>query len=392
MKSVVYVHYQKCERDGSFVHTRMFAREFGQLCEQQDIKFTVIQPPVVDSDGVPEASCWQKIKTYLSRYYISDIKALLVQCRNMQRERRQLKACNADMVLTRYNWNTLSIIWAARSLKIPVLLEINSPDEEDRGMHFYRLPGMAYFFSTPRALRLANGGFAVSEALAQQFRPRLPANKPVVSIPNGVDIAQFDPTLDGVSLRASLGIANTDVVIGFVGSFAPWHGLEMLFDTFVELRAQGLPVHLLLVGQPRVDAGDWLHVAQSDKYQPHVTFAGHVAQARINEYLAAMDIAVLSNSAWYCSPLKVFEYMAMAKAIVAVATAPVREMLADEHEGLLFEQGNRAALCEQLQRLVNDAELRARLGAAARHKVATEYTWADNARRVMALMERAERE
>lgn len=385
MKSIVYVHYQKFERDGSFVHTRMFSQAFGQLCAQQGIAFNVIAPAVVDHEAPLQVTRVQRLKTFLATFFISDIKALLVQWRRMQVERQQLQALQADMVLTRYNWNTLSVIWAARSLGIPVVLEINSPDEEDRGQTFYRLPGMAYFFSIRRALRLANGAFAVSEALARRFRLEA-AGRPVHSIPNGVDIEKFDPALDGRSLRQQLQIDDAKIVIGFVGSFAPWHGLDLLFDAFATLVQEGLPVHLLLVGQPRHDSGPWLEQAEAPAIKPHITFAGHVETERVNQYVAAMDITVLPNSAWYCSPLKVFEYMAMAKAVVAVATEPVQEMLEDGRDGLLFAQGSLPGLTQTLRQVVLSSAERSRLGVGARARVASDYTWADNARRVFDLL------
>ncbi len=387
MKHVVYVHYQECERDGSYVHTRMFAREFKQLAQDNGFRFSVIQPPVIDHAGTPEITKLQQFKTTIARFYISDIKAVLMEWKKMQAERRQLQAMKADIVLARYEWKNLSIIWAARSLGIPVVLELNSPDEEDLGLKFYRLPGMARFFSTSRALSLCNGGFAVTEVLAKSFRQQVAKNIPVRSIPNGVLIEQFDPQLDGSSVRNEVGISPNKIVLGFVGSFAPWHGLDLLFSAFAQLLSEGLPVHLMLVGQVRQDAGEWLTQAQSENFSAHVTLTGHVPQAKINEYLAAMDIAVLSNSAWYCSPLKVFEYMAMAKATVAVATEPVREMMSHEKDGLLFEQGSVKALTAELRKLVMDDALRTALGAAARKRVASEYTWADNARRVGDLLQ-----
>ncbi len=386
MKSIVYVHYQRRERDGSFVHTRMFSREFGALCAERGIAFNVIAPDIIDSDQVPIPTWGRRLMTQVSRFFLSDIKCILVQCKNMLRERKQLQALSADMVLTRYNLNTLSIIWAARSLKIPVLLEINSPDDEYWGIRFYRLPGMKYFFSDTRALTLADGGFAVSEALASSLRHELKEEKPVYSIPNGVCIEQFDPELSGRAIRKLYGIGQGKIVLGFVGSFAPWHGVDMLFEAFIALREKGLPVHLLLVGQIREDL-TWREQAESEALREHVTLAGYVPQTEINEYLAAMDISVLANSAWYCSPLKVFEYMAMAKAIVAVGTEPVSEMLEHNKEALLFEQGSLRAMTAALELAASDESLRKRLGQAARQRVAQEYTWTDNARRVFGLME-----
>ena len=392
MKSIVYVHYQKSERDGSYVHTRMFTKEMGLLCDAKNINFTVIEPALVDEDGVSEVTQIQKIKTFFARFYLSDLKALVKQIRQMLVERKKLKAVNADMVVTRYNWNTLSIIWAARSIGIPVVLELNSPDEEDRGIKFYRLPGMTYFFSTERAIHLSDGAFAVSEALAKDFRENFNGSSRLIhGIHNGVSLDKFNPQLDASELRADFGIAKDAVVIGFVGSFAPWHGLDLLFEAFAKLVGDGAPVHLLMVGQPRKDSGEWLDRAAMPDIAGNITFAGHVGSGDVNRYIAAMDITVLANSAWYCSPLKIFEYMAMGKATVAVATDPVQEVIVDRRDGLLFEQGSSSALYKSLKELVSDSDMRLKLGNAGRQRVASEFSWQDNASRVFDLLEVIER-
>jgi len=391
MKSIVYVHYQKCERDGSYVHTRMFSDSFRRLCAQKNVTFTVMEPNVVDHEGLPKISLLQKVKTFCARFFLSDIKALFVQKRRMTEERERLVQLNADMVLTRYNWNSISIVWAARSLGIPVVLEINAPDEESGALKFYRLPGMRHFFSTKRVLTLSNGAFAVSEILAKEFRQLDCSRQPVHAIPNGVCLEEFDSSLSGVGLRQELAIPAETVVIGFVGSFAPWHGLDLLFRVFTQLLDAGLDVHLLLVGQLRHNSADWFQRASAPDMEKHVTFVGHIAAKEVNQYLAVMDITVLANSAWYCSPLKVFEYMAMAKAVVAVATEPVCDMLKDGIEGVLFEPKSEEGFFNALHSLVVDPVLRSQLGIAARQRVEKDFSWDSNAQKVFRLLEEVDK-
>jgi glycosyltransferase involved in cell wall biosynthesis len=89
----------------------------------------------------------------------------------------------------------------------------------------------------------------------------------------------------------------------------------------------------------------------------------------------------------YASPLKVFEYMAAGRAIVAPDQPNIREVLRDGETALLFDPGKPGALWEAIGRLAGDPALRARLGAAARAEVLSrDLTWAGNARRVVALL------
>lgn len=387
MKRVVYAHYQKFERDGSYVHVTKFSEEFGGICKEKGIEFIVMAPPLVT--GVPghKTSFIDRLKSRLARFYISDIKAFLVQSKRMLAERRQLKELKPDLVLTRFDYNTFSIIWACRSLNIPVVVEINSPDHEEREAEYLRVPGAEHFFSSTRALSLCHGGFAVSNVLTEEYRVESTKGLPIHSIPNGVTIEQFDPELSGAPVREQFGIGEDEVVIGFVGSFAPWHRMDMLFDSFSHLVKEGYNVRLLLVGQVKPESEESVQRANQPDIKERVTFAGFVPSNDIDKFLAAMDITVLQNSAYYCSPLKMFEYMAMETAVLALATEPVKEMLEDGEEGLLFPPGDGEEMTQALTRLVQDKELRERLGKAARARMAKEFTWRHNAEKVYDLLD-----
>lgn len=390
IKKVLYFHYQVSERDGSHVHTREFEAAFGRLCAERGVTFKVFFPGLVDHERrEPRWYAW--LRHQLARFYLRDLKLLLIQWRRMRQERRVLRAERPDIVLTRYENDTLSIIWACRKEGIPVVIEINSPvhDEQD---HIYRqLPWFKRLFSNENALRLADGAFTVSEEISRPLREALKLARTVATIPNGVDISRFDPHLPGGPVRAKHAIGADRVVIGFVGSFAPWHGLDLLVDAFERLLAEGLPVHLLLVGQVSAQWQRLVDRVRGPGLAPHVTVSGFVPPAEIPAYLAAMDVLALPDTAYYCSPLKLFEYMAMARPTVAVRTGPVAAMLADGIEGRLFPKGDQAALTEALRDLAVDPQARQRLGAAARSRMEQEFTWRHNAERIMALLEAVHR-
>ncbi len=104
------------------------------------------------------------------------------------------------------------------------------------------------------------------------------------------------------------------------------------------------------------------------------------------EYIAAFDVAMQLQVVPYASPLKLFEYMALARAIVAPATANIREVLVDGETAVLFDPGNATELRRAIERLCNDSALRDRLGKTAQAAVAQKgLTWTNNARRVTEL-------
>lgn len=385
MRKVLYFHYQRSERDGSFVHTREFEKAYRRLASTRDIEFGVISPPLVTPDFAPPGR-WARVRAGLAKFYLRDVKAFIKQWRLSGREQAILQREKPDIVLTRFDDNTLSILWACRRERIPVVIEVNAPERDNLDRDYRQLPVFRRLFSNRHALELADGAFTVSEAISRPLRS-FAAGKPVVTIPNGVDIARFDPALSPVPIRQRYGIPAERVVFGFVGSFAPWHGLDMLVDAFSVLVAEQRPVHLLLVGQANPQWQALLDRLRSPALAPFVTLAGFVLPSEIPPYLAAMDVTVLPNAAYYCSPLKLFEYMAMARPPVAADTEPVADMLTDGREGLLFPVGDVAALTECLRICVEQPDLRRALGAGARSRMVREYTWDHNAERVHALLE-----
>ncbi len=386
MSKILYVHYQRSERDGSYVHTREFETAFQAVCAAHGTGFSVVAPALVSLSAASPGPLG-RLKRRLARFYLREIKTLLIQSWRAIQEWRMLRRERPDIVLTRFTGETLSILWACRWARIPVAIEINSPDRDELSGHYRLLPGLSALFSNRHALELADGAFAVSQQLAQPLRRHNADNKPVVTVPNGVDTGRFHPRIPGTETRRRLGIAAEAVVIGYVGSFAPWHGLDLLVNAFAALRHEYPNAHLLLVGQASEQWRDLLDRLRGPELAPHVTLAGFIPPQAIPPYLAAMDVAVLPDSAYYCSPLKLFEYMAMALPTVSVATAPVADMMNDGEEGLLFARNDAAALARALSRLLGDRDLRRRLGTAARRRMEREFTWQHNAERVYALLD-----
>jgi glycosyltransferase involved in cell wall biosynthesis len=387
-RKIMYFHYQRSLRDGSHVHTQEFERAFLHLCEAKGIAFSTVAPPQVS--GVSErTSAFSRIRRLLAKYYLRDFRILISQWRRAAREQDILRNERPDIVLTRFDDNTLSILWACRREKIPVVVEINGPvDEFNHGDR--RFSCFKRLFSNMHAVHLANGGFAVSEEIGAPIRALTRQPKPFITIPNGVDTDRFQSNISGKPIRDLLGISKDRIVVGYVGSFAPWHGLDLLVDAIEQLAAENLPIHLMLVGQANPKWQATLDRVRKPELRDFVTLAGFVAPQSIPEYVAAMDITVLPNAADYCSPLKLFEYMSMAKPTVAVGIPPVVAMLTDGVEGFIFPKGDVEKLTKRLKELVQNSEQRQLLGSAARKRMESEFTWKHNAERVYALLESAQ--
>jgi glycosyltransferase involved in cell wall biosynthesis len=233
----------------------------------------------------------------------------------------------------------------------------------------------------------------VSQALASELVGRgVPAERVLVA-PNGVDPERFRPGIDGSLVRARYGIGAEEIVVGFVGSFGAWHGAEVLAKAFARLIGRGdVPLRLLMVGD-----GSRLPAVRSILGPPgladRVVLTGLVPQAEGPAHMAACDILVAPHvantdgSAFFGSPTKLFEYLAMGKAVIASALDQLGQVVVDNVNGLSVPPGDDDALAGAIARLAVDAGLRQRLGQQARHDAEGRHTWRQHADAITARLE-----
>ena len=210
----------------------------------------------------------------------------------------------------------------------------------------------------------------------------IPEEKILVNF-NGVDTDKFNPRIDGREIRRRLGVEEA-VVIGFCGSFARFHGAEILAEAFGELINENkdylTPVYLLMIGEGNT-LSDVKKILKRKNVFDRARCVGSVSFDDVPYYLAACDIVVSPHirnddgSEFFGSPTKLFEYMAMGKAIIASDLNQIGTILSDGYSALLTEPGNVRALKERIKRLSTDKDLMNRLGANARKEAVKNHSW-----------------
>ena len=288
-----------------------------------------------------------------------------------------------DFIYERYSlWGTVGLR-LAKDRSIPLVLEVNAPltYEQERYRASLTCPPLARWVER-RIWRKAGLLLAVSEPLRSQLQRAGVQPERIRVLPNAVNPGLFHLGLDGKPVRERFKLDGR-FVVGFVGTFKRWHGVDLLLAAFQDLHRADPSTHLLLVGdgplRPRFE-----QEVQKAGLQDAVTFAGGVAHQDVPHYLAAMDVAIAPYPAiedFYFSPLKVFEYMAAGRAVVASRIGQVAEVVVDGVTGLLFEPGNRAGLVDSIQRLQKDAVLRNELGRRA--SACSVRTWSQNAAQII---------
>jgi glycosyltransferase involved in cell wall biosynthesis len=281
----------------------------------------------------------------------------------------------------------------SRLMGIPLVLEYNASED-----------WMAKYWDPTRfcpwlrlcervSIKAASLIVVVSNPLKQQLMEvGVQAGRILVN-PNAVDPELFHPYCGGTKLRQDLGYRPGEIVVCFVGTFSYWHGVAVLEQAIRSLldKAQpaGGPLKFLLVGDGPL-APQLRNALEPFARQGLVTFTGAIPHRSIRAYLDAANILVSPHvpspggSPFFGSPTKLFEYMAMGKAIAASALGQIADVLEHGRTALLVRPGDPSELAEAIQRLAADAHLRVELGRNARETALARHTWRQNARRVLA--------
>lgn len=196
---------------------------------------------------------------------------------------------------------------------------------------------------------------------------------------NSVDVDRFHAQVRDQELAARLGIPVGVPVVGYVGSFVDYEGLDDLLSAAAMLRERELDFRLLMVGDGAVMDSLREQVEQL-QLSEHVILTGRVPHEEVEAHYSLIDVAPFPRKPWevceLVSPLKPFEAMAMCKPVVVSSTRALLEIVQDGVNGLVFEKGRPEALADALQRLISDAELRSQLGLRARGWVEENRSWA----------------
>ncbi len=231
---------------------------------------------------------------------------------------------------------------------------------------------------------------AVTPRLREDLiRQRGAAPARVIIAHDGIRRARFEQLPEQAAARRQIGWPQDAFIVGYVGRLHTL-GLDKGVGVLVEALAGIDGACLALVGGPDEMAGAlrsrWLALGMPPE---RFLYAGQVPPAEVGRFLSAFDVCALplpaaTHFAHYASPMKLFEYMACGRAIVASDLPAWSDVVADGDTALLLPPADIAAWSEAIERLRQNAELRAWLGRRARERALARYTWAVRAERILA--------
>lgn len=298
-----------------------------------------------------------------------------------------------SFVYQRYSLNNYAGLRLARRREVPFVLEYNG-SEVWINRHWGRPLRHEELATRIERLNLecADLVVVVSAPIAETLRESGVDPRRILVNPNGVDADRYSPAVDGGAVRARLGLGDRTVV-GFIGTFGPWHGAEVLAEAYAtllvarpELRDR---MRLLMIGDG-VRLAATREALERRGVSDAAVFTGLVPQHEGPAHLAACDVLVSPHvpnpdgTPFFGSPTKLFEYMAMGRAIVASDLDQIGEVLRDDETAVMVRPGDVGQLAAAIGALHDDAERRARLGAAARAEAVARHTWKEHTRRIVA--------
>jgi len=306
-----------------------------------------------------------------------------------------LRALRPARVLAASDFTTaLPALFAARRCGIPFIYEVRGLWEITEISHNPALEASEHFQYRTRMETLAATSadhiLTLTGPLQHELiRRGVPAER-ITLAPNSCDTERFRPRSRDAELAAHYNLPPDVPVIGYVGSFVQYEGLDHLVQACAILRAQGVDFRLLLVGDEGASGQGAGPLTQEIKNLIHdgrlddkAILPGRIPNDMVEAHYSLIDIAPFPRKPQpvteMVSPIKPIEAMAMERAVVVSSVAALAELVEDNQTGVVFRKGDLLDLVRVLEQLLTDPILRNRLGQAARRWVIENRRWADTA-------------
>ncbi len=374
----ILYHHRTASNDGQAVHIEEMILSLRDLGHE----IQIVSPRTQTNNSMGNKIGWVHNLKGLLPHFIYEVMELCYNFLEYYRLTIAIKDFEPDVLYVRYNLYMIAGVIIRRQYNIPLILEVNSPLAEERYQHGgLSLPRMAAWFES-KVWKSADIVLPVTKVLADYILNKGVSSRKIMVMPNGINLSKFSNLYSTEESKKRLGLQGK-LVLGFTGFVRGWHGM----DKVIRWMAQNTDynAHLLIVGDGPVRKELEL-LSQTLGIYSNITFTGVISRENVPEYVAAFDIALQPAVVYYASPLKLFEYMALSKAIIAPDTPNLREILEDGKNALLFpiEQDN--SFESLLGVLCTNALIRTRLGLAARQTIINrDLTWLGNARKIESL-------
>jgi glycosyltransferase involved in cell wall biosynthesis len=235
-----------------------------------------------------------------------------------------------------------------------------------------------------RCMLAADLVVTLGEAMREEIAARGVPGEKILIVPNAVSGEFLQPLPDAATLREDLGIKPDEYITGVVSSLVPHEGIGTLLGATAILRARGVPVRALIVGDGPERAALQRQAAQAGLAEAAV-FTGRVPASKVRQFHALLDIFVVPRTpdrvCQLVTPLKPVEAMASGLCVVTSEVKALTEIVKHEVTGMQTVPQDPVSLADCLEHLIYSPDIRRKLGDNAREWVVGDRTWAHNATR-----------
>jgi len=276
----------------------------------------------------------------------------------------------------------------ARRFNIPLVVEINelAGFKRVRKNHLTRLAMWCERSLFKNATLISVVSKHIRDEILRRYKEVSPEKVHV--IPNGVEESYFDENFNGNAIRERFGVQDK-IVFGFVGFFLhekSWHKLEWFLPVFLEATEGMDDVAIMLVGDGPGRKG-LEEIAKEHNAEERVIFTGSVPNSEVGHYLKAMDIGVIPHTNEYRSPIKMFEYMALGKPILAPDAEPVVSVIGGIQRDYLFETESEDSLKKTILHILATRNKWQEIGEKLNKLTREKYTYEKHGETILNLME-----
>jgi glycosyltransferase involved in cell wall biosynthesis len=320
-------------------------------------------------------------KQFKKKWIGRDLRLILSNMNLYWTCRKQFWFHRPHFIYERYGLYGWAGVVLAREFSIPRIVEINSylAENQKKRLHF---PRLAKSFENC-IMEKAQAVCCLSNISRTILLERGIEAEKILVTPDGVDFHKFNPDRDGNQIRKRLGLEGKTIV-GYVGVLSEYRGAFTILKSAKEVLSQEKNFQFIVIGEGRA-LPEMENYLQEHNLSDRFTLTGPVSHDDIPHYIATMDIALAPyghERRFYDSPMKIFEYMAMGKPMIATAQGQIKDIIRHGENGLLMEPDDSSGLAKAILELGSNKPLMKSIGLKARATVET-YTWEANARKVL---------
>ena len=321
--------------------------------------------------------------------YAKDVRRILYDRYLQGKLLRKFSRTPPDFIYVRASLHSIAPVTLAREIDRPLVVELNAPLVAENIA--YRSGGNERLASRAehRLLSAADAVLVVSEYLVDHAISCGSQPDRVHVIPNGVDPRLFHPAAPDPEIRTRFGIGNGPV-LGFVGGLRQWHGVEILPDLLQRLVAKFPGVQLVITGTGPLES-TLRQRLETLGLSAHAVFTGMIDHEQVAGVIRQFDIALAPypqlDHNFYFSPLKLFEYMACGRAVVAADVGQICTVVEHAKSGFLYPPGDLDQLSDRCEMLLSDPTSGETVGETAARQVLEKYTWDSNVSRVIEIVQ-----